>query len=1148
MCAVLLAAMIVYGSLPAFGQGKSNARPASGKKLASPAKSERPLYWQPLGEPGSGGWMTGLIISPHNSRRKLISGDMLGIGLSEDGGKTWQSTFGLKSYECADFTWHPTDPNVVWVGTMSGPYVSRDGGHNWQERRKGLPPYGDYYYSAPIEKVLLDPADPRRLLAFSGSSRRWQSPGQPAWGAVWESRDAGASWTRSADLGKNIVSAAWGSGSRRVFAALDAGGVWRSEDGGKTWEKSSAGLPHDNVERVIAHPKNSSVAWVSLENYKPPQGDCLPGGVYKTTDGGKTWLSISEGLSQKRHSDPNFTARYKAFAVSMSNPNVMYAADSAWDTGVLYGTKDGGKRWYPQATRGNVGNDNHDPNRQRLFQVKTAYFAGIGGTVMAIDPNNPNVAYCLGSEHILATYDGGRTWVDAGNDPAGNGAWRGRGFSGLCCTNFVFNPKRPDDALLVGMDAGKLWRGRDGLKTWTYHGHEPWPWGGGVDAVYAGDHIYSTAGQFGSFLGILRSKDDGRTWQALGGAARGLPELQSQNAQPSAIYARPDAPQQVWTIISGKLHRSLDAGEKWEIVQSSLNLIWIAADPNNTRRLFLSGERGVFLTDDGGATVQHIGGPKPATRISTDQRGRLYATSWRGARGGVWRWDGQNWARLWDNAFVHHIASDPFDPTRIAVATHDNPYHDVTFATGVWISADDGKTWRQANDGLPILRGESIAFDPHRAGRMVFGSNGRGFFVTRWNVGFLPNTKPVSYSQTEEDVRYATAETRSGRAVIRLKNGDMEMGNDIPAAWETQWVGSGKIAVLRDTQTFKEGKASLCVASFEGAATGQSSQIVDGGAGNRFVLSGWVRSRGAIRVNVGVQPFHDNWTPITFFQVHYIQNDTDWTEFRKEVTLPLGTARFGVLLLIEGEGKAWLDSVKISGENTQNVAIEQDVVPPPATQDPCLPFPGFFPDYPKAWMAFHNQYVEQAKQREAEIVFLGDSITQGWGGEGKMQWEERLAPRKAVNFGIGGDKTSQILWRIEHGTLDGLKPKVVVLAIGVNNLWRNEHGNARIAEGIGRCVQAIRKKCPQAKVLIIGIFPTQKEPTNPLRATIRDINTLTARYADGNQVRFLDSGAKFLEPDGSLSQTIMPDYLHLSKEGYRRYADVLLPVLEAMLR
>src|SRR5205807_70449 len=125
-----------------------------------------------------------------------------------------------------------------------------------------------------------------------------------------------------------------------------------------------------------------------------------------------------------------------------------------------------------------------------------------------------------------------------------------------------------------------------------------------------------------------------------------------------------------------------------------------------------------------GKTVTPLGGPKPAPRISLDVQGRLYATRWREANGGVWRYAGGQWTRRWDNAFVYAVASDPNDPTRLAVATDDNPDHDVCSATGVWVSADDGKTWRQANDGLPVLRGECIAFDPHTPGRMVLGTHG----------------------------------------------------------------------------------------------------------------------------------------------------------------------------------------------------------------------------------------------------------------------------------------------------------------------------------------------------------------------------------------------------------------------------------------
>src|SRR3569833_2829550 len=124
----------------------------------------------------------------------LASGDMLGAGLSDDGGKSWQPTFGFSSWEMADFTFDPRNPNLVWVGSMSGPYLSRDGGHHWEARRGGMPAPASDSYTAPVEKVLFDPANPGHLLAFGGSSRFWHTPGRPLRGVVWVSRDDGAKW------------------------------------------------------------------------------------------------------------------------------------------------------------------------------------------------------------------------------------------------------------------------------------------------------------------------------------------------------------------------------------------------------------------------------------------------------------------------------------------------------------------------------------------------------------------------------------------------------------------------------------------------------------------------------------------------------------------------------------------------------------------------------------------------------------------------------------------------------------------------------------------------------------------------------------------------------------------------------------------
>jgi hypothetical protein len=100
--------------------------------------------------------------------------------------------------------------------------------------------------------------------------------------------------------------------------------------------------------------------------------------------------------------------------------------------------------------------------------------------------------------------------------------------------------------------------------------------------------------------------------------------------------------------------------------------------------------------------------------------------------GGVYQWQGSEWKRIFDQTYAFDVAVHPTNPQRIAVSTSDDPYHDISRATGVWLSEDGGVTWHQSNDGLSCTRGKTIAFDPHRPERLVFGSFGRGFFHATW--------------------------------------------------------------------------------------------------------------------------------------------------------------------------------------------------------------------------------------------------------------------------------------------------------------------------------------------------------------------------------------------------------------------------------
>jgi beta-glucosidase len=200
----------------------------------------------------------------------------------------------------------------------------------------------------------------------------------------------------------------------------------------------------------------------------------------------------------------------------------------------------------------------------------------------------------------------------------------------------------------------------------------------------------------------------------------------------------------------------------------------------------------------------------------------------------------------------------------------------------------------------------------------------------------------------------------------------------------------------------------------------------------------------------------------------------------------------------------------------------------------------------QAFLDRHQRYVERAKQGNVDVVFLGDSITQGWESRGKNVWADRYANRNAVNFGVSGDRTQHVLWRIANGELDGLNPKAVVLMIGTNN--SGENSAADIVRGVTACVRAIQEKCPQAKIILTAIFPRGATPDDSKRVKLNEVNEQIKQLADGDRVRWLDFNAKLTEPDGTISKEMMPDYLHPTEKGYVIWADALDPVLAEIVK
>lgn len=199
------------------------------------------------------------------------------------------------------------------------------------------------------------------------------------------------------------------------------------------------------------------------------------------------------------------------------------------------------------------------------------------------------------------------------------------------------------------------------------------------------------------------------------------------------------------------------------------------------------------------------------------------------------------------------------------------------------------------------------------------------------------------------------------------------------------------------------------------------------------------------------------------------------------------------------------------------------------------------------WVKRHDGFVEIAKKGNVDLLFLGDSITDGWRGGGKEVWAKTFAPLKAANFGIGGDRTQHVLWRLQNGELDGIKPKLAVLMIGTNNLGSNS--DDEIVDGIKAIVEELHKRTPDTKLLILGIFPRGMKADDPARARIKHINSIIAKLDDGGKtIKYLDIGDKFLEADGTLPKSIMPDALHPNAKGYEIWADAIATPVQEMMK
>lgn len=200
----------------------------------------------------------------------------------------------------------------------------------------------------------------------------------------------------------------------------------------------------------------------------------------------------------------------------------------------------------------------------------------------------------------------------------------------------------------------------------------------------------------------------------------------------------------------------------------------------------------------------------------------------------------------------------------------------------------------------------------------------------------------------------------------------------------------------------------------------------------------------------------------------------------------------------------------------------------------------------------HEQLLAKAKHGGIDLYFEGDSITRRWGGtdypEFLAHWNKTFFGWNAGNFGWGGDTTQNVLWRLEHGELDGVNPKVIVLLAGTNNIGRTPPDDAKVADvtrGIKAILDLCREKAPAAKIILMAIFPRNDNPA--VVPGIVRINENLARLADGKTIRFLNLNAGLAAPDGTQFAGLFVDKLHLTVKGYAVWAAALKPILTELL-
>ncbi|ABG42280.1 lipolytic enzyme, G-D-S-L [Paraglaciecola sp. T6c] len=202
------------------------------------------------------------------------------------------------------------------------------------------------------------------------------------------------------------------------------------------------------------------------------------------------------------------------------------------------------------------------------------------------------------------------------------------------------------------------------------------------------------------------------------------------------------------------------------------------------------------------------------------------------------------------------------------------------------------------------------------------------------------------------------------------------------------------------------------------------------------------------------------------------------------------------------------------------------------------------------WQERHLQKMDEKKalNDDVDLLFLGDSITHSWEDTGAATWKKHYAHLKPLNLGYSGDCTEHLLWRLQNGEIDNLTPKLTVILIGTNNAGHRVESAQDTAAGVKAILNEVQSRLPKSKILILATFPRSKSKNAPMRKRVNAINDLVQHLTDNKNTFWLDIGHVFLTEDGTVLDTVMPDFLHLTSEQYQVWADAMQNTIARLMR